>query len=90
MEIFAEFVRVFAEGIVTMLQIAMFVRAVMSWFPGGSDSVIGTVAYTVTEPLVIPVRKLLDRFESVKNFPIDMSFFVTFLLLSIIASLLFP
>lgn len=89
MEVFAEFVRIFADGIVTMIQIAMLVRAVTSWFPGGDESIIGIVAYTVTEPVVIPVRKLLERSETVKNFPLDMSFFATFMLLSVISTIMF-
>ena len=90
MEIFAEFVKILADGIITMIQIAMLVRAVTGWFPGGDESIIGIVAYTVTEPVVIPVRKLLEKSESVRNFPIDMSFFAAFMLVTIIATLLFP
>ena len=90
MEIFVEFVRVFADGILTMIQIAMLVRAVTSWFPGGDESVIGIVAYTVTEPVVIPVRKLLERSESMRNLPLDMSFFAAFMLVTVISTLMFP
>lgn len=90
MDIFVEFVKIFADGILTMIQIAMLVRAITSWFPGGEDSVIGIVAYTVTEPVVIPVRKLMERSESVRNFPIDMSFFTAFMLVTVISALIFP
>ena len=79
-----------AEGVLLLVQIAMLVRAVVSWFPGGEDSVIGMVAYTITEPVVSPVRRILERFESVRNFPIDMSFFVAFLLVSMLSAVLFP
>ncbi|MBE6708670.1 MAG: YggT family protein [Ruminococcaceae bacterium] len=89
MELFIELIRGVADGIVTLLQIAMLVRAVVSWFPGGEDSVIGFVAYTISEPVVIPVRKVLEKFESVRNFPIDMSFFVAFMLVSIMSSVFF-
>ena len=73
-----------------VLQIAMLVRAVLSWFPGGDGNIISDIAYAITEPVIIPVRAFLERFESVKNFPIDMSFFVTFMIISLISSLLFP
>jgi len=89
LELFIELIRGVADGIVTLLQIAMLVRAVVSWFPGGEDSVIGFVAYTISEPVVIPVRKVLEKFESVRNFPIDMSFFVAFMLVSIMSSVFF-
>ena len=89
MELFIELVRGIADGLITLLQIAMLVRAITSWFPGGEDSVIGFVAYTISEPVVIPVRKFLEKFESIRNFPIDMSFFVAFMLVSVVSSLLF-
>jgi len=79
-----------AEGVLLLVQISMLVRAVVSWFPGGEDSTVGLVAYAITEPIVTPVRRIIERFESVRNFPIDMSFFVTFLLVTMIAAVLFP
>ncbi len=90
MEIFTELVKSMADGLLMVLQIAMLVRAVLSWFPGGDGNIISEIAYVITEPVIIPVRAFLDRFESVKNFPIDMSFFVTFIIISLISSLLFP
>ncbi len=89
MELFIELIRGVADGLVTLLQIAMLVRAVVSWFPGGEDSVIGFVAYTISEPVVLPVRKFLEKFESIRNFPIDMSFFITFFLVTMVASVFF-
>ena len=90
MDMIAGLTRAVAEGLFLLVQIAMLVRAVTSWFPGGDESAIGLVAYTITEPVVLPVRRVLERFESVKNFPIDMSFFVAFLLVSMLATVLFP
>lgn len=90
MEIFVALVKAFADGILMVLQIAMLVRAVLSWFPGGDGNIIGDIAYSITEPVIIPVRRFLERFESVKNFPIDMSFFVTFMIISMISAVLFP
>ena len=89
MEIFVDLVKSMADGILMVLQIAMLVRAVMSWFPIG-DNIISDIAYSITEPIIIPVRNLLDRFESVRNFPIDLSFFVTFMIISLLSAVLFP
>ena len=89
MEVFVELIKSMADGILMVLQIAMLVRAVMSWFPM-SDNIVSDIAYTITEPVVIPVRNLLDRFESVRNFPIDLSFFVTFMIISLLSAVLFP
>lgn len=89
MELFIFIVKAIADGILMAVQIALIVRAVMSWFPFG-DNVISDIAYAVTEPLIIPVRRVLDRFEAVRNFPIDIAFFVTFMIVSILSTLLFP
>lgn len=90
MEILVELVKNIADGLIMLLQIAMLVRAVMSWFPVSDDNVFASIAYTITEPVISPVRRFLERFETVRNFPIDVSFFATFMLISIIQTLLFP
>lgn len=83
-------IRSVADGILMLLQIAMLVRAVLSWFPSGSGSAIGELAYTVTEPVIAPVRRFLERFPSIRNFPFDISFLVTFMLISMLSAVLFP
>ena len=85
-----EFSAVFAGGIVTAMQMLMLVRAVLSWFPGSENSAFSEAVYSITEPLIIPVRIILDRFESVRNFPLDLSFFVTFFILSFVGAIFFP
>lgn len=89
MEIVVALVKALADGILMLVQIALLVRAVMSWFPIG-DNILSDIAYSITEPIIIPVRRVLERFEAVRNFPIDIAFFVTFMLVSILSTVLFP
>ena len=70
-----------------ILEIAMLVRAVMSWFPFGEGR-IGDFVYAVTEPFIVPVRALLERFEFVRNSPLDIPFFVTAMILSVLWDIL--
>ena len=63
--------------------LVMFVRAILSWFPGQGGT-FERFIYAVTEPLLLPVRKLFDLFDIRPDLPIDLSFTVTFLLLVII------
>lgn len=63
------------------LQTMMFLRAILSWFPISEDSAILRFIYTVTEPIILPVRLLLSRFPAFQDLPIDLSFSITFLLL---------
>ena len=72
-------------ALVRALQIMMFARAVVSWIPQLSESSVAKFLLIMTEPVVMPVRAVLGRFESVRSMPIDISFFVTMLLLSFIA-----
>ena len=66
------------------LQLLMFIRAILSWFPVNEDSVFLRFVYMVTEPVILPVRILLDKFGWFEGMPIDMAFLITFLLLSMI------
>ena len=68
----------------------MLIRAILSWFPpaDGRGGVIRNFVYTVSEFFVAPVRAFLDRFDWVRRTPIDISFLVTFLLLSFLQTIL--
>lgn len=71
-----------------VVQTAMLLRAILSWFFMDEDNRVMAILYAVTEPFIIPVRALFDKLGWFRNLPIDISFFVTYLLLSIISMLL--
>ena len=73
--------------ILSVFQLAMLIRAIMSWFPGDSNK-FEIFLYAITEPLILPVRKLFEHFNWFQGLPIDVSFFVTYLLLSVVLVLL--
>ncbi len=84
-------VRIFSRlvgSLIGILQILMLVRAILSWFPIDEDSTLNRFVISVTEPIIVPVRIFLDRFEFVRNMPIDISFMVAYLLLIVIQMLL--
>ncbi|MDD6799125.1 MAG: YggT family protein [Firmicutes bacterium] len=70
------------------LQLLMLVRAIMSWIMPDEDNALFNFVYMTTEPVIVPVRFLLDRFEFIRRLPIDISFLVTYILLSVVQSLL--
>ncbi|MCI8387475.1 MAG: YggT family protein [Clostridiales bacterium] len=72
----------------TILQFMMLIRAIMSWLPIDDDSNLSNFLYAMTEPVIYPVRALLSRIEALNELPIDISFIVAFMLLSIIQILL--
>ena len=75
-----------------IVQMLMFARAVLSWIAMDDDGgVLGSVMnflYAVTEPLIYPVRMLLDKIPALRALPIDLSFMVTFMILSAVQMML--
>ena len=69
-------------------QLLMMFRAVLSWLPVDEDSDISNFLFAMTEPVIYPVRMLLDRFEGLDEFPIVLSFIISFMLLSLVQMLL--
>lgn len=70
--------------LIAAIQFLMMVRAVMSWLPLDDDNPILSFLYAVTEPVIMPVRYVVEYFGWFEGFPIDMSFLLTFILLSVI------
>lgn len=77
-----------AITMISVLQLAMFARAILSWIPGAGENKLGDFLYALTEPFIMPIRAILDRIPLFHGFPLDMSFFFTFILLSILSTLL--
>ena len=70
------------------IEFAMLARAILSWIPLDDDNPIDDFITAITEPFIYPVRVLLERFDAFQNSPIDVSFFITYIILIIISSLL--
>lgn len=71
-----------------ILQLLMIFRALLSWLPIDEESSLPSFLYAMTEPLVYPIRLLLCRFEVLEELPFDVSFVVTYILLSILRIIL--
>ena len=72
--------------LIWVLQAAMFLRAIMSWIPGLDENKFGDFLYAITEPVIIPVRALCDRKGWFQDFPLDIPFFITYILLAMISA----
>ena len=84
MEIFFYLLARLFYYLIGAVEICLLIRAVLSWFPGEFEGAFIDFLYTVTETVVAPMRFLLERFESVRQSPIDLSFFATVLVLSFV------
>ena len=85
--------QVLANTVVLMIgaiQLCMFITAILSLVspPTGNVGPVRGFLMTVTDYVTYPVRLLLDRFEFTRRIPIDLSFLVTYLLLSMLSTIL--
>ena len=84
-------INIVANSVVALLyalQFLMFGRAVMSWFSPDEDNKLAQFLFMTTEPLVYPIRQLLNKIEFFSNMPIDMSFVVAMVVLMVFTTLL--
>lgn len=62
---------------------AVFIRCILSWFPIGGDNIICRFLYRVTEPLLAPIRNLVNK-SPIGGFMIDFSPIVALILLQVV------
>lgn len=74
--------------LLSILELLMLGRAILSWFPLEDDHPLVQFFYGITEPVIYPVRVLLERYDVFQGLPIDMAFFITFILINILAILI--
>ncbi len=86
------------EEVVSVLQYAVLLfldvlgyvivaRCILSLF-ASEDSKLLLFCYAVSEPVVAPVRRLLERIPALEDFPIDFSYVATFLFLTVVRTVL--
>ena len=67
--------------------LAMFLRAIMSWFPIEPNKFTNFL-YAITEPFIFPIRSFFRKMPWFQNIPIDISFTVAYLLILLVITLL--
>ncbi len=70
------------------LDIALFLRAILSWFDPMQSNRFSGFLVLLTEPIIIPFRMLCAKFHWFEGFPIDMPFMMTILVLMVIQTFL--
>ena len=70
------------------LDIGLFLRAILSWIDQDMSFRISAFVYTVTEPVIQPIRKLCYKKNWFQRTPIDMPFMITMLLVILAQSIL--
>jgi len=75
--------------VLLIIQYAIFIRAIISWFPVSRDNPLVRLLYQITEPLLAPVRNMLYRLMSGRYMMIDFSGVIVFFIIGIIRSIIF-
>ncbi len=79
----------FVVAILNILELLLVVRCLMSWFPQVQASSIYDFIYTLTEPMLAPIRSFLMRFSALRTMPIDFSVLIAFMILVLVRSMLY-
>ena len=75
--------------VISVLHVAMFVRAIMSWFVDPmNEGKFTAFLYMLTEPVIVPIRALCAKMHWFEGIPLDVPFLLTWLLLSLIQTLI--
>ena len=69
------------------IELCMLLRAILSFF-ADPESVLLSFCYAVTEPVIMPFRAMLSRFESLDSIPLDIPFLLTYVVLALVGGLL--
>ena len=73
----------FVLSFINVLSFAMFIRMILSWFTDESSK-LSRFLYVITEPAIMPIRKLLVKMNWLQNSPLDFSFMLTYFALMMI------
>lgn len=71
----------------TAVQFAMLARAILSWFPLDGNKITDFL-YGITEPFIYPVRLLFQKMNWFTGLPIDISFLVSYFIITIVLVIL--
>ena len=74
--------------LISALEVAMLVRAILSWFDPMQEGRLSVFLLTVTEPVILPIRALCNKMHWFEGFPLDIPFLITALLLSFLQTLI--
>lgn len=69
--------------LVDLLELAIFITVIISWLPVKKDNRFIKLLYQITEPIMSPIRSLLQKSEFTKNLMMDFSPIVALLLLEL-------
>ena len=81
------FVKQTVLALLGLLDFAMLLRAIFSWFDQLGESKISMFLYAITEPLILPIRRLCNKMNWFQGTPLDMPFMLTLIVILVLQTL---
>lgn len=69
-------------------QYIVLARVIITWLPIDRNNAIVNLLFNVTEPVLAPIRNIIEKYSAGRNMMFDFSPIVVFLLIGIIRSIL--
>ena len=88
MELFYDILSHTLSAILTIAEVALFLRAILSWFDPMGEGVIASFLYLITEPLIYPIRRLFEAKGWFEGTPIDVPFIAAVIVIAVLRGLL--
>jgi len=76
------------DKLLMFIEYAVLARVLLSWFPISRDSQVIRLLYQITEPILSPIRNLIERNSSRRYMMLDFSPVMVFLLIGLIRNIL--
>lgn len=71
----------------TIIEFAILARVIISWLPVQRGNKLIALLYQVTEPILAPIRSLIERSSFGRNLMFDVSPIIAFLLIGLIRNI---
>ena len=79
---------VFVLTFIDVISWAMCIRAVLGWFFVDNSGKLMHFLYVITEPAILPIRKLFYKLNWFQGMPFDMAYMFTYLALFLVQLLI--
>lgn len=76
------------DWVLRIIEYAILARVIISWIPVSRDNPLIRLLYQITEPVLAPIRGIIQRSAIGRNMFIDFSPLLAFLLLGLLRNML--
>ena len=74
-----DFIAQFIFFVIQVLTWAIFIRAILSWFPVSRDNTMVMLLMQVTDPILLPIRRVVPTIANIDITPLVAIFLLQFL-----------